>query len=81
MGIMKIKLFISLFTLIGFFKNGKAADLQPNFDRALFYNILRSNNVDEIDKELLVIEASSIGESEAYKGTLLMKKAGLVKKP
>lgn len=78
---MKIKLFISLFILIGVFRNGKAADLQPDFDRAIFYNILRANNVDEIDKELLVIDASSIDEKEAYKGTLLMKKAGLVKKP
>ena len=78
---MKIELFISLSILIGFFKNSNAADLQPNFDRAVFYNILRANNVDEIDREFLVIDTSSIDEKEAYKGTLLMKKAGLVKKP
>ncbi|HLX93560.1 MAG TPA: hypothetical protein VKR32_17875 [Puia sp.] len=78
---MKIKLFISLFVLTGFLKNSKAAHLQRNVDRVAFYSILKGQKVDDIDKEILVIEASSIDEKEAYKGALLMKKAGLVRKP
>ncbi|MFT3704807.1 MAG: hypothetical protein QM802_20750 [Agriterribacter sp.] len=45
------------------------------------YKALASNNVKTIDKQLAALEKSNATEDEAYKGTLLMKKAGLVKGP
>lgn len=51
------------------------------FDKPAYYKIIKDGSVDDIDKEIALIDASSISEKEAYKGTLLMKKAGLVKKP
>ncbi len=78
---MKMKIFISLLILLGFINEGWPARSQQDFDRAAFYNVLKANNVGDIDRELSVIDASRVNEKEAYKGTLLMKKAGLMKKP
>ena len=77
---MKTKLFVSLFMLMLLFNNTKSANLQPDIDRAAYYNVLKAGSLDEIEKEFLVIDASSVKEKEAYKGTLMMKKAGLIKK-
>lgn len=51
------------------------------FDRAAYYKVIKDGSVDDIDKEITVVDGATIPEKEAYKGTLLMKKAGLVKKP
>jgi len=51
------------------------------FDRAAYYKVIKDGSVDDIDKEITVVDGAAIPEKEAYKGTLLMKKAGLVKKP
>lgn len=51
------------------------------FDKAAYYKIIKEGNVADLDNEITLVEGSSIPEKEAYKGTLLMKKAGLVKKP
>jgi hypothetical protein len=51
------------------------------FDRANFYATLKTGKIAEIDEQLDLVTASSISEKEAYKGVLLMRKAGLVKVP
>ena len=52
-----------------------------NFDKSAFYEVLKNGDVGEIDTQIALVEASPIKEKGAYDGVLLMKKAGLVKKP
>ncbi|MEP6673966.1 MAG: hypothetical protein ABJA78_02385 [Ferruginibacter sp.] len=77
---MKLKIFISIAAVLCVTGITRADYFPQDFDRAAFYNILKSGNIGDIDKEIAIIEASSVIEKEAYHGTLLMKKAGLVKK-
>jgi hypothetical protein len=81
---MKIRLFLFLF-LSGAVKIGKSLPLTPrtaqNFDLAAYYTILKTGGLEEIDKELSGIEDLRSPGKEAYRGALLMKKAGLLKKP
>ena len=77
---MKFKGFFSLFYLFSFMA-GQAMPVLQDFDKPAFYSVLASGNVDKINAELTLIEASPIHEKEAYEGVLLMKKAGLVTKP
>jgi len=51
-----------------------------DFDRTAYYQVLKNRSIEEIEKQLSLIDASNIKEKEAYIGTLLMKKADLVKK-
>lgn len=50
------------------------------FDRTAFYNALSSENIDEVNTQLSVLKGASLNGKEAFEGTLLMKKAGLVAK-
>lgn len=59
--------------------NGKT--LPQKFDKAAFYAAMSSGNIDEVNNELEVIIASSTPNKEGYEGALLMRKAGLVKRP
>jgi hypothetical protein len=56
------------------------ARFQP-FDKARYYAVLASAGVDAIDAELSVLESASIKDNDAFEGALLMKKAGLLKRP
>lgn len=51
------------------------------FDKASFYNVMASGNLEDINGELTIVAAASIPEKEAYEGALLMKKAGILTKP
>lgn len=51
-----------------------------DFDRSAFYEVMKSGRLEEINAELALVDATAIKEKDAYKGALLMKKAGLVKK-
>ena len=50
-------------------------------DKANFYSRMASDSVKDINNELYIISATTAPEKEAYEGALLMKKAGLMKKP
>lgn len=47
-------------------------------DRQAFYHAMSSGSVDEVNEQITVATANG---HEAYEGVLLMRKAGLVKKP
>lgn len=68
-----------LFILMVASVNGE--NLPQKFDKAEFYAAMSSGNLDEINKELDVITASSTPNKAGYEGALLMRKAGLVKRP
>lgn len=75
---MNFKLFVCfLFAL--FFVSHKGFAFQQEFDKKAFYKIIENGNVDDIDKEIIAVTNSDMPEKEAYRGTLLMRKAGLVK--
>jgi hypothetical protein len=59
--------------------NGKT--LQQKFDKAAFYAAMSSGNLEEVNKELDVITASTTPNKDGYEGALLMRKAGLLKRP
>lgn len=51
------------------------------FDRAAYYKIIKDGTIEEINKELGNLDGLPARDKQAYEGTLLMKKAGLLKKP
>lgn len=52
------------------------------FDKALFYEIMKSGSLEAVGNEIeLVKTAAPEKERDGYEGALLMKKAGLLKKP
>lgn len=74
---MKTFLFVLIFAI--FFKHSNVYHATQEFDKIDFYNVLKSGTAGEIDKELRVIDVSSVKDKDAFKGALLMKKAGLLK--
>ncbi len=59
----------------------KADATFQKFEKSTFYSVMASGDIDAIDKQLDIIENTSINEKEGYEGALLMKKASIVKKP
>jgi|SRR6185503_6527072 len=66
--------FISLFWIAD--GPAKAEIMIQKFDKAEFYDAMASGDLTAIDKELDVVKGK-----DGYEGALLMRKAGLVKKP
>ena len=77
---MKVQLLVLLLVLFTGFKQIKAIDYK-SLDRKAFYNVLKSGTVDAINDEITAVESSNIKGKDAFEGTLLMKKAGLLKVP
>jgi len=73
-----ITIFAFFFILSGMSVQGRQK-LQT-FDKSFFYNVMASGSLEDINAELQIVTAASIPEKEAYKGALLMKKAGLLTK-
>jgi hypothetical protein len=67
-----------VFILSGIAVQGRQ-ELQT-FDKSSFYKAMASESLADINVQLTIVTAASIPEKEAYKGALLMKKAGLLKK-
>jgi hypothetical protein len=67
-------LFISAITTV----NGDA--YFAIFNKNDYYSVMASQNIDAINNELEIVKTSTIVNKNAYEGTLLMTKAGLVKK-
>ena len=77
---MKKRIIFALFLLLpGLIVLGKS--IQQKLDKAAFYAVMDRGNLDEVSKEIDVVEASSSPEKEGFSGALLMRKAGLVKLP
>jgi hypothetical protein len=75
----KIFGFVSIFLItIGLLKAGPP---QQKFDKAAFYEVMKSGDITAIESEILAVKDAPEREKEGYAGALLMKKAGLLKKP
>jgi hypothetical protein len=72
------KIFVTILFLVlgGFFSK---AICQQNFDKAGFYKVMAHADLAGVDNQLKQIESATDINKEAYKGTLLMKRAGLIK--
>jgi hypothetical protein len=77
---MKAVLLVLLFAASGF-EDMNVDPLAQKFDKASYYKILKSGTTKEIDEEMSKIDASSLTDKDAFKGALLMRKAGLVDVP
>jgi hypothetical protein len=77
---MRLKL---VFVLILFIAGGvvKAAVLPQKFDKATFYAVMKSGDLDGVTSQLEAIKEAPEKERDGYEGALLMKKAGLLRKP
>ena len=75
---MKIGLIFISFVLCS--KMAKAVEWQ-GFDKAGYYTVIASGNLTAVDSLLSLLQARAFKEKEAYEGALLMRKAGLLRRP
>jgi hypothetical protein len=66
--------------LFFFFTAVQGKSQNKSFDRAAFYNAVKNTKAEEIEAQINLVKGSSIPEKEAYMGTLLMKRSGLLTK-
>lgn len=74
-----MKIFFNLLLLLSVL-TGSGNSQKTGFDKAVFYSVMASENLEEINAQLIVLKGASFNEKEAYEGALMMKKAGLVGK-
>jgi hypothetical protein len=77
---VKIKIIVLLACLPTFFgvQRGVA---QQKIEKATFYQVMDGGDIAAIANELTVVEASSTNNKEGYEGALLMRQAGMEKRP
>lgn len=71
--------FLIVFFILALFTKGQAQ--AQKFDKAGFYEVMKSGNLDAVNNQLDVVKGAPEKEREGYEGALLMKKAGLLKRP
>jgi hypothetical protein len=71
--------FITGFLLTATLANGKL--LLQKFDKAAFYEVMKSGDVAAVENEINMLNDAPEKERGGYEGALLMKKAGLMKRP
>jgi hypothetical protein len=54
---------------------------QQKFEKAEFYSVMRSGDMAAVDNEMTALDNAPAKEKDGYTGALLMKKAGLMRKP
>lgn len=78
---MKIRLKLGFISVLLLLIISVKVNAHPQkFDKAGFYEIMKSGTLETITNELEAIKAAPEKEREGYEGALLMKKAGLLKK-
>ena len=73
------KLMITSLIVMSFVCEIHAKDKINGFELSIFYKALSLENIESIDAQLKILETVSLDKKEAYEGTLMMKKAGLLK--
>jgi len=78
---MKIRLRSGCIVILLLLIASVAVNAHPQkFEKAEFYEVMKSGTLEVIASELQVVKAAPEREREGYEGALLMKKAGLLKK-
>ncbi len=76
---MKIRMFFVLVIFLsGALAFGKSL---AKFDKARFYEVIKTGDKESIDEQLALLASSEIIEKGAYEGFLLMRKAGITARP
>src|ERR1700743_3168215 len=72
-----------VFALVFFMLTGLAEGKTPQqkVDKAGFYEVMKSGTLETVNNEFEAIKDAPEKERDGYEGALLMKKAGLLKKP
>ena len=82
---MKIKLFLLFFLAAVLAKTERAIAIpgpeKPNFDRKEYYRVLKTGGLSEIAAEETIVAELGGNDGKAYNGGLLMRKAGLLRRP
>jgi hypothetical protein len=73
------RIVVLLCILAGMNSFSKSPD--QNFDRLAFYQVFANGKLADINTELEVVKSAMVQEKEAFEGSLLMKKAGLMAFP
>src|SRR5579872_2299715 len=58
-----------------------ATPVQQKFEKAEFYSVMKSGDIAAVENEIAMLSDAPAKEKDGYEGALLMKKAGLMKKP
>ena len=61
-------------------ENIKAQTGTVKFEKAAFYSVMASGDLDQINAELAIVQSAASKDKEGYEGALLMRKAGLLVK-
>jgi hypothetical protein len=59
----------------------KGKTLRQKFEKTEFYEVMKSASLETVNNELEAVKEAPEKDREGYEGALLMKKAGLLKKP
>jgi hypothetical protein len=71
--------FVLLFLMSAELAQGKP--VPQKFEKAGFYAVMKSGDIVAVENEIEAVKDAPAKEKEGYEGALLMKKAGLVKRP
>ena len=78
---MKIRLRSGCIVILSLLIASVKVNAHPQkFEKAEFYEVMKSGTAETIADELQAVKAAPEKEREGYQGALLMKKAGLLKK-
>ena len=75
----KIITFILFFSLTGTFAGAKS--VADKFERSVFYAAMKTGDLNAVNNQIEMVKAADINGKEGFEGALLMKKAGLLKRP
>ncbi len=78
---MRLRLFVFALFFPVIFQISEAKSAVEQFDKVEYYRIVKSGNISEVEDEIQLVQASASNTKDAFTGTLLMKKAGLLKVP
>ena len=76
---MKIGLVFISFVLFSTTGNGMRE--WQGFDKGGYYTVMASGNIAAVDSLLSLLARGTLKDKEAYEGALLMRKAGLLRRP
>jgi hypothetical protein len=71
----------AVFSLLFFLSLITVKSFSQTFDRNTFYAAMASGKLEDVNAQLNIINKSSFAEKNAFEGTLLMSKAGLINGP
>ncbi|HAL81499.1 MAG TPA: hypothetical protein DCO83_04065 [Mucilaginibacter sp.] len=69
---------VTISALLMIFVFIKTSFAQQKFDKAAFYDVMASGDMDAINTEINIVEDASLNNKEGYEGALLIRKAGFV---